>query len=194
MPAPTTPPSMTPVPTPAPVRNDRTTFSSRVDALVTWLVTFVTELVAALLNCYNNAVSAYNSAADALTYKNAAAASETNSAASAVASAASAVTALNAPGTSAASTTSLTIDAASKTLTIQPGKLIVPGMYVVIAKTSAPSNSMTRVVNTYDSVTGVLTVLAGPFDGSGTHADWTISLSAPMTPLSAGKLYFHGQL
>ncbi len=59
---PTTPPSIDPTPTPAPQRADRSTFSGRVDAFVTWLQTGVTQIYNVALNCYNNSVEAYNSA------------------------------------------------------------------------------------------------------------------------------------
>jgi hypothetical protein len=58
----TPPPSMTPAPTPAPQRSDRTTFSSRVDAFVTWLITAVSEFSAAMSNVSANATDAANSA------------------------------------------------------------------------------------------------------------------------------------
>lgn len=59
---PTSPPAVTAAPTPYPVRNDRATFSTRVDAFVTWLVAAIAQLVALVTNAYNNAVDAYASA------------------------------------------------------------------------------------------------------------------------------------
>lgn len=58
----TAPPAITAAPTPAPQRNDRTTFSARVDAFVTWLIAAVAQFAAVATNVYNNAVDAYNSA------------------------------------------------------------------------------------------------------------------------------------
>lgn len=58
----TPPPSVTPVPTPVPVRGDRSTFSARLDAFITWLATGVTQLAALVANCYANAVDAFDSA------------------------------------------------------------------------------------------------------------------------------------
>lgn len=55
-----TPPPITPAPTPAPQRGERSTFSQRVDAFVTWLTTAVGQFAALALNVYNNAVEAYN--------------------------------------------------------------------------------------------------------------------------------------
>lgn len=82
----TTPPSMTPAPSPAPQRNDRTTFSARVDAFVTWVIAAVTEFAALAANVYSNAVEAFNNATSAAA-----------SAASASASADAAASAANAP-------------------------------------------------------------------------------------------------
>lgn len=58
----TAPPTVDPAPTPYPQRNDRTTFSTRVDAFVTWFIASIAQLVALVTNCYNNAVDAYNNA------------------------------------------------------------------------------------------------------------------------------------
>lgn len=91
-------------------------------------------------------------------------------------SAASALTALNAPGTSATSTTSLTIGTGSKSLTIQTGKALVPGMDVVIAYTTAPNNRMIGIITSYNSGTGALVVDSVTAEGSGTYANWTVSL------------------
>lgn len=63
------PPVITPVPTPAIQRNDRTTFSNRVDAFVTWLITGVAQFGAVATNVYNNAVDAAASASSAFSNK-----------------------------------------------------------------------------------------------------------------------------
>lgn len=89
-----TPPSMTPVPTPAPQRGDRATFSDRVDAFVTWLVLAVTEFSLLAANVWNNATEALGFATTALNSAAAASASAVDAAASA---AAAAVTANAAP-------------------------------------------------------------------------------------------------
>lgn len=56
---PTTPPPITPVPTPVPQRGDRTTFSSRVDAFIVWLINAVTQFGAVATNVYNNALETF---------------------------------------------------------------------------------------------------------------------------------------
>lgn len=73
---PTIPPAVTPPPALTPQRGDRTTFSARMDAFITWFVAVIVQLVALVTNCYNNAVIAYDSAV-------ASAASAANAAASA---------------------------------------------------------------------------------------------------------------
>jgi len=73
---PTIPPAVTPPPALIPQRGDRTTFSVRMDAFITWFVAVIAQLVALVTNCYNNAVIAYDSAASS-------AASAANAAASA---------------------------------------------------------------------------------------------------------------
>ncbi len=80
---PTIPPSNTPPPADLPLRGDRTTFSPRVDAFVTWFSTVWDEVAALATNCYNNAVEAYNNAVAALASANAAAASAATAAATA---------------------------------------------------------------------------------------------------------------
>lgn len=179
MPEPTTPPSITAVPTPQPVRSDRSTFSARVDAFVTWLPTHITDLIAALANCYNNAVSAYNDAVAALASQIAATTSATNASYSAAAAAASAASAAASPGTSATSTTSLAIGLGSKSLTIQTGKSLVVGAAVNIAYTTDPTQYMHGLITAYDSGAGALTVDVTKKVGSATWAVWTVSLVGP---------------
>jgi len=61
----TTPPALTPAPSPAPQRGDSITFSTRVDALMTWLVNAGTQFSDLATNVYDNAVIAGTSAATA---------------------------------------------------------------------------------------------------------------------------------
>lgn len=200
-----TPPSLTPAPTPPPQRNDRTTFSSRVDAFVTWLITAVTEFGAIANNVALNATDAATSASTASTQagdastsastastqaSNASASastastqasnsstSATNAASSATASAASAVTAANAAaGLVSTSTTSVTIGTGSKVFTTQASKQYTAGAWVVITGVS-PSDYMLGQVTTYSGTT--LTVDVTYTSGSGTFSSWNISLSGP---------------
>jgi hypothetical protein len=96
----------------------------------------------------------------------------------AVIAVASALTAVNAPGTSATSTTSLTVDDISQSFTLaQTDKAFAIGQYVNITQTSAPANSMLGKITAFTTGTGAMTVLVSSFTGSGTHTDWTISLA-----------------
>lgn len=167
----TTPPGIDPVPTPAPQRGDRNTFSSRVDAFIRWIVTAVMQFQAVATNVYNNAVDAFSSATSA-----------GDSAASALISATSAdrdaQTATMAPGTSATSTTSLVLGLGSKTFTLaQTGKLFKKGNTVTVATSATGNNWMSGPITAFDSGTGVMTINATNFTGSGTFADWVVSLS-----------------
>jgi hypothetical protein len=95
--------------------------------------------------------------------------------ATAVAAAASAI---NAPGTSGQSTTSMVIEAAAKTFIIQTGKAFVVGQTVVIASTASPGNQMTGIITGYNPTTGAMSVTTTTFIGSGTFASWNVALSA----------------
>lgn len=97
---------------------------------------------------------------------------------------AAALNALNAPGTMATSTTSLAIGTGTKTLTVQAGKLLAVGMEVTIASTASPANRMSGPVMSYNSATGALTVNVIITAGSGTFANWTVSLGR-VTPETA---------
>lgn len=101
----------------------------------------------------------------------------------------SAATAIAAPGTSATSVTSDTIALGSTTITIQTSKALVVGMFVVQARTAAPSDYMIGQITAYDSGTGVLTHNVLKTSGSGTYAAWTVSLTAEPN-LSSGPAGF----
>jgi len=141
---------ITALPTP-PSRTDAANFSARADAFLGALPTFGTEANALAVE-----VNGYASNA-----------------------AASASTAVNAPGTSATSTTSLVIGTGSKSLTVQTGKAFVVGQWVTITSTATPANWMHGQISAYTTGTGALTVTVSMVGGSGTIAAWTVALSAP---------------
>ena len=160
---------------------DRTspTFKTELDTFfLTNLPQFVTEA-----NALETAVEADKTAAagSAVAAAASAVAADASADAAAISEAnalSSATSALNAPGTSATSTTNLTVGAGEKTLTIQPGKLFVPGQALVIASAADPAGvQMVGVITAHNSTTGVLTltVSSGAFSGAGTHADWVVS-------------------
>lgn len=192
MTSPITPPSITALGTP-PSTSDPANFDSRADAFLGQLPALVTETNAASAATYQNAVSANEGAVAAqaqvviATTQAGIATTQVGLAAAQVGlattqaglAAASAASALNAPGTSATSTTSLVVGAGEKTLTIQTGKLFAVGQTVVLARTSDPLTQMTGATTAHNSGTGALSVMipANGFAGSGTFTDWTISLS-----------------
>ncbi|MDO8800043.1 hypothetical protein [Phenylobacterium sp.] len=105
--------------------------------------------------------------------------------ATAVAAAASAIAA---PGTAGTSTTTETIGPGARSLTIQTGKSIVSGMWVIAAETAAPTtNWMAGQVDSYSSVSGLLnfTVPAAFAIGSGSISAWTVSLTGPPADAAA---------
>lgn len=148
--------TITPLPTP-PTRADPTNFADRADAMMLALQGFVTE---------TNTV-----------------AGEVNAAAATAAAAA--LTATNAPGTSGTSTSSLTIGTGAKVFNNQTGKAWAIGMFVVAARTSAPSNFMYGQITGFSG--GNLTINCTVVSGAGTFTDWTISLAPPDLPTLIGK-------
>lgn len=87
--------------------------------------------------------------------------------------------ALTLVATNATSTTSLTVGAGSKSLTVETAKSYVPGMSVKIASTASPSNWMLGDVTSYTTGTGALVVNVTDASGSGTFTAWTTSQSSP---------------
>lgn len=167
----------------APSASDPSTFATRADALVAWHATNVTELgalqadVAAKQSTASTAATTATTGADTAT-------------AQAVIATAQAASALNAPGTSATSTTSTLIGTGSKTITIQTGKAYSVGQTVVLASAANVANQMIGQITVHNSGTGSLTVNVSAVGGSGTYADWVVSLSAlnPGTSVTWGGL------
>ncbi|MFZ3001584.1 MAG: hypothetical protein WA071_14755 [Undibacterium umbellatum] len=197
------PPGYTPPPTQEPQRGDRSTFSIRLDAFITWLKTGFSDMSLMVANVYANAQSAFTSAGAASGFADnaqgsAGLANDHKIAAgnSATAAAASAASALNAPGTSATSTTSLTIGLGLQTLTLaQTGKSFTPGQTVVIPSIASPGNQMTGVITAFNAGTGAMTVNVSSVLGAGTFASWAVALSgkqgdagAIVNPLAIGSL------
>lgn len=127
---------------------------------------FATDLAAVkwgLIVDFDQYVSAAAaSAAAALASETAAATSETNAAASAAALI----------GTS---TTSLAIAVASKTFTTQSGKAFNVGRWVLCTSDADPTNYMHGQITSYSGTTLIVNVTN--IGGSGTLADWTITIS-----------------
>jgi len=141
---------ITALPTP-PSRTDAANFNARADTFLGALPSFATEA-----NALATEVNGY-----------------------VVSASASAASAVNAPGTSATSTTSLAIGTGSRSLTVQTGKSLVIGQWVTITSTATPANWMHGQITAYTSGTGALVVNVALTSGSGTLAAWTVALSAP---------------
>lgn len=142
----------------APSRADPSTFSTRMDAHLAAMPTFITET-----NTVAGEVNGYATTA-------------TTQAGLAAASAASAVLS---PGTSATSTTSVAIAVGSVSITVETGKSLVVGMSVKIASTATPTLWMHGDITAYTTGTGALVVNVTSISGTGTLAAWTVSLSSP---------------
>lgn len=175
--------SITLLPDP-PSRANPSDFANKADSFLGALPTFAVEAntLATDVNLKQTQAAASTVAADASA--DAAALSETNAAVSAVAAdasadaaALSATSAINAPGTTATSTTSLTIGTGSKTFTIQTGKAYSVGQTVVVANTVTPTNQMTGVITDHNSGTGSITVDVQAVSGAGTFASWSVGMS-----------------
>lgn len=188
-----TPPTIDPAPLPAPQRGDRTTFSSRVDAFVTWLTLAVAQFAAVALNVAANATEAmgfataaqaardtaqsYRDAAQAardtaqgyrdttLTYRNQAADS-------------AAAAAVSSTAVTATSATSLTLTNGTKVLDVGPGKQFVPNQPISIA---TALGKMFGTVTSYVSpnLTAEITQVEGT---AGTYNSWSIAPSGGTGP------------
>lgn len=101
----------------------------------------------------------------------------------------SATLALNAPGTSATSTSSITIGTGSKSLTLaQTGKNFVVGQYVAIVDSTTTTNYMVGAITAFTSGTGAMTVNVTQINGSGTITAWAVTPTAPsQLPAQSGN-------
>jgi hypothetical protein len=165
-----TPPPVTPLATDVPQRGVRSTFSTLVDAFVTWFaLTAIPQMAALVQNVYNNAVEAFNSA----TAANAARVLAETAAAGAVAG----------PSTTATSTSSATLGFGSKSLTLaQTNKTFALGQWAVFADAADPRNTMSGPITAFTQGTGAITIdarnvttaAAGVFP---TLSNWNVSLT-----------------
>lgn len=183
--------TITALPTPPQTNTDQTTFDARGDALLAALPVFVTQTNAVAGEVNTAAGAAATSQGAAATSQSAAAASETaalNSKTAAATSATNALTSQNAASASAASAaaiagafvgtsaTSLTIGTGSKTFATQTGEQYTAGVFLSAVSVANAANYMFGQVTTYNSSTGALVMDIQVVGGSGTFADWNISL------------------
>lgn len=136
-----------------------------------------TSAAAAAASASSSATSATASAASA----SAASTSATNAATSATAAAASATAAQGyAASYSATSTTSLVVGTGAKTFTTQSGKLFTAGQFLQISSNASALNYMHGTVTSYSGTSLVMNIT--DIGGSGTLADWNISISGTQGP------------
>ena len=96
-------------------------------------------------------------------------------------------------GLQATSTTSLLIEVASKTFTTQASKSFAPGQFISAISNANPANYMHGTVTSYSGTTLVIAV--SDIGGSGTLADWNISVSGSrgsIGPAGPGSTTFIG--
>ena len=175
----------------APSRADPANFADKADAWVAALpdwTTAVNVTAGQVQTNANNADLAKNNAiaavGDAAAQAGVAQSYADAAAVSAFLAASSAASAVNAPGTSATSTTSLTIGTGSKSLTIETGKQFTIGQTVVIAYTTTPANYMVGQITAFTSGSGAMTVNVTSTGGSGTFAAWSVAITAVAPVLS----------
>jgi hypothetical protein len=141
--------ALTPLPTP-PTTNDPGNFDARADAWVLAQQTLVVEFNAALVE-FNGDVEAALAAIDAR---------------------------VAAGGFVATSTTNMELGTGTKSFTIQPGRAIGAGTFILLASTASPSNYMIGQVQTYNANTGAVTASMDSVGGTGTFAAWTLTTTA----------------
>lgn len=130
-----------------------------------------TGIGALAANAHNNAVAANERAVAADDSADAAAISQS-------AAAASAASAINAPGTQATSSTSMSVSLGAKTPTLdQTGKAFAVGQQLVFARSSAPATRMFARLDAFTPGTGAMSITVQTFEGSGgPYTDWIVSL------------------
>lgn len=162
-------------PPPAPRTIDPTTFDKLMDDRLAWDAVRVAEETA-VVQFVNEALGTVTTAVAACATAETQAGIATTKAIEAVAAAA---TAVNAPGTSSPSTTSMSLTAGAKNLTAQTGKAFPRGGSVKVASNADVSNWMVGSVDSYNAATGAMVIIvdANDIKGTGTFADWTISVS-----------------
>ncbi len=83
--------------------------------------------------------------------------------------------------TYATSTTQINVSLGEKTITTQPDKEFVTGMWLAVIDRTGPNIWLKGVVKSYDPVTGDMTLDVLKKSGGGTHGDWIIAQTLPLT-------------
>lgn len=135
-------------------------------------------VASAATNVYANAQAAEAAASLAEDFSGDAQSSATAAALSETAAVAAASSAINAPGTNATSTSTITPVIGANAFTLaQTGKAFVVGQFVTVA--NSPTKFFTGMITAFNSGTGAITVDARTVEGSGASSAWTITASAP---------------
>lgn len=91
---------------------------------------------------------------------------------------AAAASAVNAPGTNATSTSTITPVIGANAFTLaQTGKTFVVNQFVTVA--NSPTKFFTGIITAFNSGTGAITVEARTVEGTGSSSAWTITASTP---------------
>jgi len=161
-------------PTPLPDRDNDTPneFSDHVDNLLSHLPTFVGEC-----NAWADEVNALTPEIE-----------EANDRSNDL------ITSLAGTALSGTSSTTLTVETGSKTLTTGTGKEWVPGHRVKIAYQSDLTISMEGEVTSYDSSTGSLTVDVDSVSGSGSYSSWSIFTIPDVWSYKGARYYNTGAM
>lgn len=164
-----------------PIRNQRSTFSTRVDAFITWFVGVVPQVLALAQNAWNNATEAFNAATTATAKRNEASdfrnqaqgfATTASDAATVAAAAAAAATISMVTSTSA---TEVTIGTGAKVFVTQAGKQYSVGVPIIAVDQANPANYMAGTVDAYAGTS--LTIAVTSTGGAGTISAWNISIA-----------------
>lgn len=159
-----------------------TTQATNASTSATNAATSATNAASSATSASTSASTATTEAGTATTQAGNAATSATAAAGSATAAAASAASL--AAGITATSTTSLLIATGAQTFTTQSGKLFINGQILIIASNANSANYMHGAVTSYTGTSLVMSIT--DTGGSGTFADWNISISGTQGTLPGG--------
>jgi len=85
-------------------------------------------------------------------------------------------------GMRGSSTSSLSLEEGEQSLMVEPNLGYTPGMDLVVAYTTVPTMRMLGTVTSYNVATGALVVAVYSAVGTGTYAEWSISMTAAVDP------------
>ncbi len=184
--------SLTPMPSPTPVRTqEQTVVDAAWAGFLQWYPTHVTEMGALQTDVAAKQATASTAATTATTQATASAVSAAAALVSQTAAAASAASAAAVAGAFVGtSTTSLTIGSGSKSFTTQTGESYTAGIFMTAVSQANSANYMFGQVTSYSGTTLVLNITQT--GGSGTLNDWNLSIAGVAGP--AGPTYTGGTL